>query len=186
MAIFLRLWKTRKGKVGIIFIIFILFIVVCYVGVEWTSTPEFCGLCHEIEPAITSWKQSEHYLFDGKIRANCRDCHIPSWDDPIAVLSVKITHGCKDVYHHFDVDETIAKEPDYYFRLKQNALLQINDSTCLQCHEQIRDPSKDIIVIQGRVVHGLHSQPEAKKVSCMMCHKSMGHKEINFNNNDKN
>lgn len=170
-----RVWASRKGKVVILFAVLLLLVGISYVGVEATSTPEFCGLCHEMEPVIVSWKNSEHYTFDGEIRATCRDCHIPPWNDPVATLSVKITHGCRDLYLHFGAKETMAREPDYYFRLKENALPSMTDAMCLHCHADVRDPEKDRVTIDGKVIQGLHLQPEALKVSCIICHKHIGH-----------
>ena len=40
-------------------IAFPLFSMAYYTMVR-TSTPEFCGLCHEIRPAVTAWKTSTH------------------------------------------------------------------------------------------------------------------------------
>jgi len=72
-----------KNRIGIICITgFIIFIIFTYSAVEITSTPSFCGTCHEIKPAIESWKASDHSMKDGKIRATCQDCHIGSWKNP--------------------------------------------------------------------------------------------------------
>ena len=42
-----------------ILIAFPLFSMTYYTMVR-TSTPEFCGSCHEIRPAVMAWKMSTH------------------------------------------------------------------------------------------------------------------------------
>src|SRR5512142_1752731 len=73
-----------------------------YPAVELSSVPGFCRSCHVIEPAHESWQRSAHYLDPKtkKIRATCRDCHVPSWKEPWAVIAVKLEHGFGDTYHN--------------------------------------------------------------------------------------
>ena len=143
---------------------------VTYTSVEATSVPNFCSSCHEIKPAVLSWKRSAHATTkDGK-RAACRDCHVPSWSHPLDAVWLKMRHGIRDTYSHL----AIEREPDFYFRAKEQALANMDDAVCLRCHEQILD-SKDVIEDAEGPVRGLHSSAEAKKLSCMVCHKNTGH-----------
>jgi nitrate/TMAO reductase-like tetraheme cytochrome c subunit len=143
-------------------------------SVELTSGPGFCDSCHEIKPAVASWRTSQHAPKDGKHRADCRDCHVPSWRNPAAVVWIKLKHGAKDVYHHFASAER-RKEPDFYFRLKAITLEDVDDRTCLSCHEDMRGVKDVIKTEDGEVVRGLHQSAEARKVRCTVCHKNTGH-----------
>lgn len=143
---------------------------VTYSSVELTSGPGFCSSCHEIGPAVASWQRSPHAPHKGQPRADCRDCHVPHWGNPLAVVWVKVRHGFKDLYHHWAGD----REPGFYFRTKQVALADVDDETCLSCHEEIRG-AKDLIKSAHGEVRGLHASAEARKVPCTMCHKNTGH-----------
>ena len=43
-----------------------------------TSTPQFCALCHEIQPAYNDWKTSSHGFNEQGVVADCMDCHLPA------------------------------------------------------------------------------------------------------------
>ncbi len=168
-----RLVRTRRAKIltlsgAVALPIF------TFGSVELTSGPGFCNSCHEIKPAVASWRTSQHAPKDGKHRADCRDCHVPSWQNPVAVVWIKLKHGAKDVYHHF-ASAKAREAPDFYFRLKGITLEDVDDRTCLKCHEEIRG-AKDVIKTEdGEVVRGLHQSQEARKVRCTVCHKNTGH-----------
>ena len=162
------LWATRRRKVFSFSVLLLPFFA--YSSVELTSGPAFCSSCHEIGPAVESWRRSQHATIKGKERADCRDCHVPHWGNPLAVIWVKVRHGFKDLYHHWASD----REQGFYFRAKQTALADVDDETCLVCHEEIRG-AKDVIKTSEGVFRGLHASEEARKVPCTMCHKNTGH-----------
>ncbi|MEQ8189031.1 MAG: NapC/NirT family cytochrome c [Candidatus Eremiobacterota bacterium] len=166
-------WNIKKYKI-IIFAGLICIIILIYPAVEMTSTPSFCSTCHEIKPAVESWKVSDHGIVDGKARATCRDCHIPSWKNPASVIINKSTHGIKDTYHHFFSKEDIGKE-DFYFAIKHRAIKSMPDERCISCHKDIYDREKDIIESETGIIKGLHTEKEVKKLSCLICHKHSGH-----------
>ena len=145
-----------------------------YGSVELTSTPGFCRTCHEIQAPHDSWLRSPHGKVKGKILATCRDCHVPSWKRPWAVIWFKLTHGLGDGYHHFAGNER-HEDPEFYFGLKQKAMPDVPNATCLSCHQDIlRD--KDVIrTAEWGEIRGLHRSEEASKLSCTMCHKNTGH-----------
>jgi len=166
---------NKKGlfKRGIVICLFS-FILLTYPFVEITSTPSFCGNCHEIKPAVESWKVSDHGIVDGKMRAACRDCHIPSWKNPAEVIINKGTHGLKDTYHHF-FSKNDRNKKDFYFAMKHRAIKSMPDSRCTVCHKEVLDGKKDIIKSEAGPVKGLHMTGEVKKVACLMCHRHTGH-----------
>lgn len=148
--------------------------ILTYPAVELTSTVSFCNSCHEIKPAVESWKTSEHGIVEGKVLATCRDCHIPSWTNPFNVLIVKASHGAKDLYHHFFSKEEIKKE-DFYFAMKYKTIKSTPNDRCTVCHEKVLNPGEDIIKTDYLQVCSLHTSEEAINLSCLMCHRNMGH-----------
>lgn len=164
-------WKCLRPRVRQTALLsVILFPLLAYAGVELTSSPSFCATCHEIAPAVESWKRSQHAPVGGEHKADCRDCHVPRWGNPVALLWDKLSRGVKDLYHHWASE----RRETFYFRAKQHALDRMNDDTCLSCHEDIRG-TKDVIKTARGVFRGLHAAPETRKVSCTMCHKNTGH-----------
>jgi cytochrome c-type protein NapC/trimethylamine-N-oxide reductase cytochrome c-type subunit TorC len=146
-----------------------------YGGVEATSTAALCQSCHEIEPAVASFERSPHAKDPktGQNRATCRDCHVPSWDNPLAAVWGKLSHGARDLYVHLATPEAAAA-PDFYFALKGRLLMNASDEACLDCHAEIRGAKDTIDTADGKLV-GLHASPEARRVACIVCHKNTGH-----------
>jgi nitrate/TMAO reductase-like tetraheme cytochrome c subunit len=145
---------------------------VTWVGVEATSTPAFCDNCHEIAPAVESWRQSEHREVEGEVRAGCRDCHVPPWSSPVEAVWVKAQHGIEDVAAHL-VGDDLGSDV-FYFRTKEVALAAVGDDICLRCHAPIRG-EQDIIETEQGIISGLHASAEARKMRCVVCHKNTGH-----------
>ncbi len=165
--------KTRKGQVvlGAVVIILPLF---SYISVEATSVPGLCRSCHEIEAAVQSWERSPHRTVDGKERADCRDCHVPGWKRPWAVIRVKLYHGVRDTYSHL-TGKARPEDPKFYFELKHDALKDVGDDVCLSCHEKVRHKEQDVIKTEEGEVRGLHTSEAAAGVACITCHKNTGH-----------
>lgn len=168
-----RRFATRKSKVALGAFV-ILFPAFSYVSVEATSVPGLCNSCHEIKPAYESWMRSPHRTVKGKERADCRDCHVPSWSAPWAVVGVKVYHGFRDTYNHL-AGNARPSDPSFYFELKHEALQTVDNDVCLSCHEDILTAEKDVIKSEEGVVRGLHRSEEAAKLACTVCHKNMGH-----------
>ncbi len=153
----------------------LLLVGLSYPAVELTSGPGFCRSCHEISLAHESWTRSAHAndAKTGKARATCRDCHVPSWKQPWAVVAVKLKHGFGDLYHHLAGHER-HQDPEFYFGLKQKTLADVSDAKCLDCHQDIY--RKDVRTTEeSGEVRGLHSNEETRKVRCVVCHKNTGH-----------
>lgn len=168
-----RRFATRRSRVLLGgFVVFVP--VFTYVSVEATSVPGFCNSCHVIKPAYESWKRSPHRTVKGKERADCRDCHVPSWKEPWSVVGVKLYHGVKDTYNNL-AGNARPDDPTYYFELKHDALQTVDNEICLNCHEDILTPEKDVIKTEEGEVRGLHRSEEAAKLACTVCHKNTGH-----------
>ncbi len=140
-----------------------------FIGVEATSTNAFCSSCHEMKPAYESYLKSSHYnLEEGKRIATCRDCHVPPWSNPAAVLWSKTYHGIKDIYKHF-ADSEVLEDPGYHVIMRVNATKGIADSSCLQCHRDIF--TKDY----GEFVKIHVSVKNNRSSKCTSCHQYLVH-----------
>jgi nitrate/TMAO reductase-like tetraheme cytochrome c subunit len=140
-----------------------------YWSVEATSTPEFCISCHEIQPAYDSWKESSHYKVPAdKEIATCRDCHLPSWKNPVVLLWAKAYHGSKDVYHHI-VDKDKLDRYYYRYMMKIDARKNFPDAYCLKCHSDIYQQQEKELIIYHK---NLKTNSNLK---CVDCHKNLVH-----------
>ena len=100
--------------IGVI-ISFPLFSISYYTMVR-TSTPQFCGSCHEIKPAVVAWRSSTHTNNAAGVVVDCMDCHLPPPQDTFNFFFAKTTHGLKDVVAHFigeEYDRQKARESVY-------------------------------------------------------------------------
>jgi len=162
-----KTWERKPGLVitsGLALIIG--GIIASVAAVELTSTPEFCSSCHEMKPAYDSWKNSKHYNVPaGKKRADCRDCHVPPWDMPLAVFYSKTYHGIKDVYRHF-AEKHELMDPGYHEKMKIHAPKGMYKESCLACH-------RDIYKKEYEGVVNVHAH--AKKANCASCHTGLVH-----------
>lgn len=92
----------------------------CRRAVTFTK-PQFCGSCHAMDTAYTTWQHSNHkQMF-------CTECHLPNKN--LAVKPVaKAQTGITDVYH-----ETIRDYPAKIMVSPQGKAY-IADN-CLRCHQ---------------------------------------------------
>ncbi len=139
-----------------------------FIGVEATSTNAFCSSCHEMQPAYESYLKSSHYNPEEGKRATCRDCHVPPWSNPPAVLWSKTFHGIKDIYKHF-ADSEVLDDPGYHVVMRGHAAEGIADASCLQCHRDIF--SKDY----GELVNIHASVKNIRGSKCAYCHQNLVH-----------
>lgn len=84
---------------------------------EYTSTPSFCGSCHEISPSVMGFADSAHAK-----DTECMDCHA---DEGLVGEFVAHVGGLQEAYVHFgqspkaeDIRGTVPNE------------------RCLACHEE--------------------------------------------------
>ncbi len=154
----------------VFFIIAALFVfgLAIYWGVEYTSTPQYCVKCHEIEQAYETWKVSKHFQV-----ANCRQCHISSWKNPISVLWEKTYHGLKDIYHHIKDKEELGY-PGYLDQMKVNGRKNFPVSTCIKCHESIFESKDKRIASFHKGIYQLNKQKNTN-IRCVDCHKNLVH-----------
>jgi nitrate/TMAO reductase-like tetraheme cytochrome c subunit len=129
---------------GLLFLVF---------SIEVSSTPQFCGSCHIMEPYYNSWVSSSH----GSIA--CVECHIPPG----------ITAEFRKKY------EALSMVARYFTgTYGTNPWTEVDDSACLRCHERR--------LIQGREVfhnalfdHRPHLAEVRRgmKLRCTSCHSQI-------------
>lgn len=147
---------------------FPLFSITYYTMVR-TSTPHFCALCHEIQPAYEAWKTSTHVNNTQGFVADCMDCHLPAPHDTFEFFYVKTIHGAKDIFAHF------VKGVHSYDRQesRNRAYATIKNDQCLKCHRNILYiPNKRGAMLAHRAV--LYPRPGYEK-KCFDCHKNLVH-----------
>lgn len=160
-------------KRGLTFIIGIGFALVCFIALNAmlapTSTSEFCGtLCHEMDVAYESWKQSTHHLSSRGIQVKCMDCHAPPKEKYFAHLYYKATAGARDGYLHFFGDEFDVEKSS------TKVLEHMKNETCQHCHNHLLDaPGNEM----ARDLHREVLQPEGDEepTKCIECHEEVGH-----------
>ena len=143
--------------------------IATYASVEATSTVAFCTLCHEMGPAYESYLKSSHYkVEDPSRRADCRDCHVPPWSHPVAVLWTKTYHGVKDVTRHITRRRDLMM-PGFHERMRIQAPHGIHNASCLACHGDVYDKT-----YEGRTnIHANFRESPASR--CTDCHRNLVH-----------
>jgi nitrate/TMAO reductase-like tetraheme cytochrome c subunit len=143
----------RKGiKVFLVFCVIGFFVIL--VGLlEFSETPTFCGLCHQMDVYIESWKASSHR------HAACTKCHY----EP-------------GIFNHFKgkwVDGQVSLAYFISGKRPSRPHAEIGDSSCLQkgCH-RIEDLEKDMIYKNVAFSHGEHlgELRRGMKLRCTSCH----------------
>ena len=132
-----------------------------------TSSPQFCTLCHEIQPAYNAWKTSTHANNAQGFVAMCMDCHLPAPEDTYQFFYAKTMHGIKDVFVHF-TEETYDREKN-----RKVAYASIKNDQCMKCHKNLLYiPNKRGAMLAHRTV--VYARPGEEK-SCFNCHRNLVH-----------
>ncbi|MCZ7583203.1 MAG: ammonia-forming cytochrome c nitrite reductase subunit c552 [Deltaproteobacteria bacterium] len=130
------------------FVVMLLLVVVMF---EVTSSPEFCGSCHNMRPYIESWKASSHN------EVNCATCHYePGF---MNYVKGKFTDG----QAHLVIFITGKNRGRYH--------AEISNASCLQCHdrESLNTPKEFKGVTFSHSNH-LDNLRRNKKLRCVTCH----------------
>ena len=163
--------KEKKALILIaigILIAFPLFSMSYYTMVR-TSTPEFCGSCHEIKPAVRAWRESTHVNNAVGVVADCMDCHLPAPQDTFEFFFAKAYHGIKAVVIHF-----LAGEYDRE-KTRKNAYTAFENSQCQKCHRNLLNiPNKRGAMLAHRSVIYARAGYEKK---CIDCHYDLVHND---------
>ncbi len=148
---------TKRHAAGVA--IFVSFVVLCFIVIgaaafKISEKPFFCGLCHNMNVYIESWKASYHRSVP------CIDCHYKpgfinhvkgKWKDGQISLVYFIT-GKKITKPHAEID----------------------DASCLQCHQKsaLKNPLVFKNVIFNHLPH-LEQMRRKKQLRCTTCHSQI-------------
>ena len=127
------------------------------VGMHYTSQPNFCSSCHQINPSVVTWSEGPHK------DVTCLKCHA----DPGTTGYVKRkVAGLNEVY--LQVTNQI---PD-------NIKAKINPAACISCHTGNSEfpKAKNLLLTSGELAPMFpHKELLQNKTSCLTCHQNMGH-----------
>jgi len=132
-------------------------IVVGWGGIKYTSRPEFCASCHEMNQNYKSWQTSAHK------NVACLDCHVDP--GPVALAKRKVA-ALGELYGHITGN------------YEKPIRARVNFQNCLLCHSGAsKNPNApDITTTQGpRAASFPHDDVLEEKTSCLECHQDVAH-----------
>jgi nitrate/TMAO reductase-like tetraheme cytochrome c subunit len=151
----------------------VIFIAVSAFSVHYTSTREFCTICHEMRiVGEQGWLRSSHYSNSMGIVANCHDCHISP--ELLRMFWTKTRDGVKDVYVHYFGESDPHKMP--WKELSASARKKIHDSSCLKCHSNLTPRGSSIKTI---IAHRAYERMKGEK-RCLDCHRQEFHGDYKY------
>lgn len=109
-----------------------------------------CANCHIMNEQYDGWQKSSH-----KDVATCNDCHTPH--DTIGKYATKANNG---FWHSYYFTTGGFHEP---IQLTERSR-QIAEASCRECHQNM---------VESITVS--HKKEMAEDVSCIRCHRSVGH-----------
>jgi len=137
--------------------------------IKITSTNVFCASCHIHPQAISSWKQSVHYITVSGTRTDCVECHLPPPGQ--GYLPAKIETGMRDLWGKLMKDPS-SFDWDERSRL-ENAREYVPESSCLNCHETLFTPE---LSREGEEAHLYYDRTKNNEgIHCINCHLNAGH-----------
>ena len=138
-----------------------------YEVIHYTSTDEFCGICHIHPKATYTWKKSTHYKNESGVVVHCAECHLPPGG--MHFFYEKSRLGIKDVYATlFRDSETIDWEAK---SVLEHAVTHTFDSSCLRCHADLYSLG---LSPKGVKAHEYYMKTR-DKIRCINCHITVGH-----------
>lgn len=116
-----------------------------------TNDPEACANCHVMSEQFAGWTKSSH-----RSVAVCNDCHTPP-----GLVAKYVTKAENGFWHSFAFTTGWFHEP-IGITPRNRA---VTESACRKCHADV------VAAIEGP------PSAEAKPLSCIRCHGSVGHFE---------
>ena len=118
----------------------------------FSKDPQACANCHIMNDEYDSWQKAGHHHV-----ATCADCHLPHELVPKLIAKTRNGWNHSKAFTLQNFHEPIMITPPNAKILQEN---------CLHCHE---DFVHDITVMQTA------GGKESDAVSCVQCHKGVGH-----------
>ncbi len=138
-------------------------------GVDYTSTDEFCALCHAHPHADATFKLSVHNSNRTGFSPKCTDCHLPPEDKTFRFLTRKAYHGFHDLYVLVTKD---LDEIDWEAKRNDEAAKRfVYEDGCMKCHTNLFPAGLDATGAEQHLKYVL----EPEKNSCVKCHLEVGH-----------
>lgn len=140
-----------------------------------TSDDKFCVVCHEwMDPMVKSYTQSVHGGANAVgFKADCTSCHLPH-DSYVKYVFKKGFNGVSEFAYMLFND---ANNFDWQNNRKNREKF-VYDSGCMSCHQKILDINSTNQNITDMHNLYLNQHDENKKLFCVSCHKSVGHKNL--------
>ncbi|HOP59742.1 MAG TPA: SUMF1/EgtB/PvdO family nonheme iron enzyme [Bacteroidales bacterium] len=135
--------------------------------IVYTSTDEFCMICHVHPHAEQTWRLSTHYNNNTGTVVHCVDCHMPPEGE--GYIWAKAKHGLKDLYGYLFKDSAD-------FNWEEKSLVEyantiVYENSCLRCHQNLFPVN---LSVNGGNAHLLYTT-STDPVSCLNCHIDVGH-----------
>jgi formylglycine-generating enzyme len=147
----------------------IVFLFLFRKGLEYTSTDEFCAVCHVHPHAHSSFKLSVHNSNRTGIAAKCTDCHLPPEDQQLHYLTRKAYHGFHDLYVFLTAN---LEEIDWAAKRNAEAASRfVYEDGCMKCHTNLFPSTLDALGAESHLKYVRN--PENN--SCVKCHLDDGH-----------
>ena len=166
----------KAGRVISLLLVFlagILAAVILNVGLDYSSSTEFCISCHSMGYSYDSYRQSSHYRNASGIVASCEDCHVPR--ELFPKLAVKI-RSMRDVYH--ELADPIKTAEQYQARREQmdkrvwEHMRETTSRECIGCHDFEHMQTQ----LQSEEAREEHAMIPDSDMQCIDCHIGVGHK----------
>lgn len=150
-------YKVYKYLTVALFFI-VVFFSLGLIGVETSSSSEFCSSCHEMKPEVYTWQASTHS------EVACVNCHIGSGTANYAKAKANgLVEAYKKTTNTYTAPIQMPKE--------------IPNSACESCHDMNKravTPSGDLIIP--------HDKHLSKDIKCVQCHSGVAHGKVSERN----
>ena len=135
-----------------------------------TDDPAACANCHVMNEQYDGWVKGSHHAV-----AVCNDCHTPH--DFFGKYLAKAING----WHHSVAFTT----GDFHEPIHLGARnLGVTEAACRSCHQDIVHAIEPGLLVRVEARRpedsrgDLHPPPEEGTMSCLRCHRSVGHQEL--------
>ncbi len=138
---------------------------------NYTSTDEFCMVCHIHPHADQSWRLSTHHNNSSGNIVGCVECHLPPKGHGYVYAKAKT--GLKDAYGYFfkdsaEIDWEAKKQVDYAKKI-------VYEESCLKCHENLFPVTLSVDGSNAHLFYTTSTDPQ----NCINCHLNVGHYDKN-------
>ena len=134
---------------------------------EYTSTNQFCDVCH-VHPHVTqSWRESTHYKNESGVIVHCVECHLPP--DGVSHYTEKVRVGIRDVWGTIFKD---VSNIDWEAKGRlEHAKKFTYEASCTHCHGELFSMN---LSKKGTDAHVYYFHKKGE-VRCINCHLTVGH-----------